>query len=536
MQVKLKALLVDDEVNILRNLQAIIPWESLDIEIYDAKNGVQALEMAAEVKPDLILSDIRMPVMDGITLLQKVREQELACEVILLTGYQDFEYARSGIRLAARDYILKPIDYEELERAIVQTAADIRMKKLEHKNEQKKWGAAFRLAYEKMLYDVLGCSTVQCTTLLALEDELEVEQLSYVVLFVDLDAYTQEYRQWSESERKLWNFAVRNVLEEVLAECRISHAIVQLREGEWCVLVQWYGNQPDSELLLEHAKSWVRSMQEAVRQFNKKTISVAVYPRAASLEELPGVYRHTQYMLHQTPNRADAFVIAERSKAACDDPHVPLWNDVEGMISGLKQMDRQKVESAWQSFSANLRAVAEKSHVRVEHILHYLILHMMRELKELGVLSAAKEADIWTKLETDCTVKALWTTIEQMIEESLEAAAHRKSSDVLMTLSKDYIDKHLAKDVGVDEMADHLGISCSYFSLLFKQHFGETFVEYVTRQRMELAKSLLARSDKSVTQIGKMVGYAERRYFTKVFQKYVRLTPSEYREARQLES
>lgn len=529
--------MVDDEVNILRNLQAIIPWESLNIEIYDAKNGVQALETALEVKPDLILSDIRMPIMDGITLLQKLREQELPCEVILLTGYQDFEYARSGIRYAARDYILKPIDYEELERTIAQTATDIRVKKLEHKNERKKWGTAFRLAYEKMLYDVLlNYSTVQCKTLLALEDDLEVEQLSYVVLFVDLDAYAQEYRQWSESERKLWNFAVRNVLEDVLAECRISHAIVQLREGEWCVLVQWCGDRPDDGPLLEHAESWVRSMQEAVQQFIKKTISVAVYPRTASLDELPDVYRHTQYMLHQTPNRTEAFVIAERSQTACDDPHVPLWNDVEGMISGLKQMDRQKVESAWQSFSANLRSVAEKSHVRVEHILHYLILHMMRELKELGVLSAAKEADIWMKLETDCTVKALWTTIEQMIEESLEAAAHRKSSDVLMALSKDYIDKHLAKDIGVDEMADYLGISCSYFSLLFKQHFGETFVEYVTRQRMELAKSLLARSDKSVTQIGKMVGYAERRYFTKVFQKYVRLTPSEYREARQLES
>ncbi len=82
-------------------------------------------------------------------------------------------------------------------------------------------------------------------------------------------------------------------------------------------------------------------------------------------------------------------------------------------------------------------------------------------------------------------------------------------------------------------LADYLGISGSYFSLLFKQHVGETFVEYVTKQRMEIAKSLLALSDKSVTQIGQMVGYAERRYFTRVFSKYTCMLPSEFRERHQ---
>jgi two-component system response regulator YesN len=84
----------------------------------------------------------------------------------------------------------------------------------------------------------------------------------------------------------------------------------------------------------------------------------------------------------------------------------------------------------------------------------------------------------------------------------------------------------------VEEVADHLGISNSYFSLLFKAHFGETFVEYVTKQRMEQAKSMLRASDKSITKICALVGYTHRRYFTKVFQKYTGMTPSEYRESK----
>ena len=107
----------------------------------------------------------------------------------------------------------------------------------------------------------------------------------------------------------------------------------------------------------------------------------------------------------------------------------------------------------------------------------------------------------------------------------------KKTSDVLMLSARDYIERNLSADLGIDMLADYLGISGSYFSLLFKQHFGETFVEYVTKQRMEMAKSLLALSDKSVTQVGAMVGYAERRYFTKVFSKYTGMLPSAFRES-----
>jgi len=98
-----------------------------------------------------------------------------------------------------------------------------------------------------------------------------------------------------------------------------------------------------------------------------------------------------------------------------------------------------------------------------------------------------------------------------------------------MLSAQSYIQHHLEADFGIDDVSHYLGISSSYFCFLFKNHFGETFVEYLTRHRMEIAKSLLASSEKSITQIGIQVGYHERRYFTKVFQKYTGMTPSEYR-------
>ncbi|MNI35440.1 HTH-type transcriptional regulator YesS [compost metagenome] len=122
--------------------------------------------------------------------------------------------------------------------------------------------------------------------------------------------------------------------------------------------------------------------------------------------------------------------------------------------------------------------------------------------------------------------------MKALVEQGHETNQKKKNSDILMESAKTYIRLHFSTDFGIDEIAESLGISSSYFSLLFKQHFGETFVEYVTKHRMEHAKSLLLMSDKSITDIGKSVGFAERRYFTKVFQKFTGEIPSEYRDKR----
>lgn len=253
----LKVLLVDDEAPILNNLKKVIPWADLGMEVMGlARSGQEALALYEEEVPDIVLCDIFMPVMDGLTFVGELRKRGCTAEVLLITGYQEFEYARLAIKYKVRDYICKPIHYKELENTL----------------------------------------------------RLIGEQLTH--------------------SRKL-------------------------------------------------------------------------------------------------------------------DP------------------------------------------------LQFAAIHMKNQ---------------------------------EMIEPT------KKSSQHLMTEAITYIMGRLDKDLGIEELAGHLGISSSYFCLLFKNHLGITFVEYLTNQRIEAAKYLLTHSDKSVTQIGIGLGYHERRYFTKVFQRYTSMTPSEFRE------
>ncbi|WP_409341573.1 response regulator [Paenibacillus sp. MBLB4367] len=526
----LKALLVDDEINILRNLQKVIPWEEIGFEIVGlAGNGVKALEMAEAHQPDLVLSDIRMPVMDGITFVQKLRELNGECECVMLTGYQDFEYARSVMRFGVKEYMLKPIDYEELEQVVRKTAAAIRTKRQEAKSEARKWGSVVSLAYEKILYDFLmDYTSVAAHPLLAAE-ELQLEELEYALLLVDLDRYSQLSVGWSEKERKLWNFAIRNVLQEALEDEKKKYAVLQMREGEWCLLIE----HPASDAAFGggQALRWAEQVREAVKQNVKLGVCVGINPRLVAAGQLSAAYKSVQRAVSLAPGEG-LLMAADDELGVSKEPVDFLWNLVERMVSGLKQCDRSHTEEALQKLNQHLKTIPDASLLRVQQILHFLVLHLLREMREMDVLSQAEEESIWGKLGRCVGSKDLLVVMNELINQCLQVVVGKKSSVVLMISAKDYIDKRLSADLGIEEVADYLGISSSYFSLLFKQHYGITFVEYVTKLRMETAKSLLVMSDRSVAQIGEAVGYLERRYFTKVFQKYTGMTPSEYRESK----
>ncbi|MBO9599023.1 MAG: response regulator [Cohnella sp.] len=527
---KLKALLVDDEINILKNLQLVIPWDALDIEVIGmAKNGQLALELAREHRPQLILCDIRMPVMDGIEFLGALREFDPDAEVIMLTGYQDFNYVRSVMRYEVKDYILKPIDYEELEKTISRLADDIRERSVEQITIQQEWKQVFHLAYEKILYDRLVDLGGGSTKPFAKLHELDERSLSFAMMLVDVADYTKKERTWEEKERKLWNFAIHNLLQENMASFGVASSVLQVRNGEWCVLVE---TMPPETFERQQCVKWGEQLRHAVESYLKLTIRVALHPAPVSLDQLARTYKSLQRSLNLSQNAADGVVLSEKPRGGLDTPE-QLWDRIEEMVTGLKRCDRRRTESALRELNESFRLLPEASFERIAPILHYLCIHLLREMRGMDVMTREAEAAIWRQIDRNQGIRETLSVINRLVDLSLDSVMKKKTSDVLMLSAKDYIERNLSADLSIDALAEYLGISGSYFSLLFKQHVGETFVEYVTKQRMEMAKSLLALSDKSVTQIGQMVGYVERRYFTRVFSKYTGMLPSEFRDRHQ---
>ncbi len=527
---RLKALLIDDEVNILKNLQAVIPWEELDIELIGtARNGEQALELAREHRPQLIMCDIRMPVMDGIEFLGELRQFDTSAEVIMMTGYQDFSYVRSVIRYEVKDYILKPIDYEELVETIRKLADAVREKSMEQRSMQQEWKQVFHLAYEKVLYDQITDLGGSASGPILRLGELEGENLAFAMMLVDVEDYSKREKIWDDKERKLWNFAINNILQENLTAFGVVHTVIQVRSGEWCVLIE--RSAPD---LYERVQclSWAETLRQAVQSYLKLSIRVALHPAEVTLKQLSKTYKSLQRSLYLSSTAHEGVIVSERARGSSETSQ-QLWDTIEEMVTGLKRCDRRRTETALRELNESFKSLPENSFERVAPIVHYLCIHLLREMREMEVIGRHEETEIWRQIDRHQGIRETLQVVNQLVDQSLESVMKKKTSDVLMLSAKDYIERNLSAELSIDVLAEYLGISGSYFSLLFKQHFGETFVEYVTKQRMEMARSLLALSDKSVTQVGLMVGYAERRYFTRVFSKYTGMLPSEYREQQQ---
>jgi YesN/AraC family two-component response regulator len=426
---KLKAVLVDDELPILHNLSNVLPWERWDIELVAlARNGVEALAAVREHHPDILLSDIRMPVMDGMELLAEVREFSEECEILMLTGYQEFEYARTALQYKVRDYILKPIDYDKLGETVEKLAGDIRARKLAMRLSEDKRRRSASLVYDKLVHDVaLGLNPEEARQPL-LDAGIAVDRLHYDLLLVE--AAVEE-----DSSEEL-----EAILRESPSLGGVKPLVLKLGEAKWLLLLD-----------------------------------------------------------QENPNALPEAVDPVTQMTASGSTQVTAW------LGALSAM------------------VLEKAHIRVQarQLPGPVPFHRLPQaLEELRRNSGREQP------QDRRTGGSLLTT-----GAADGAAMTRKRGERLIGKAGDYIRRNLSSDIGIEEVASHLGISCSYFSMLFKAHFGETFVEHVTRQRMERAMALLLTSDKSITRIGMSVGYAERRYFTKVFQKYAHVTPSEYREA-----
>jgi two-component system response regulator YesN len=530
-----KVLLVDDEAHITRNLEKVIPWEMLGLTVAGvAKNGVEALELMEQGPIDLLLCDIRMPVMDGLELVRHIREKEIACDIIMLSGYQDFTYTRTAIQYGVNDYMLKPIPYDELTGVIARIMANQRNKQKQKLEEKQKLGRMIDLASEKILYDIIMDYTdVTADNWLLTGDEQQLKEQQFVLIVLDLDVSsekTKDWRDWSDKERKLWNFAVCNVLREKLHQQSLHHAVIQIRDGEWCVLIEVDKDIPYN---LAQIKEWTEMLLITVSGHVKLNLFAGIFREFASVADLSSAYKVVQQGMQLTPVH-DVIAVYPSEQMRSSKADQAFWDTAEKIIGAVKRGDSITVDFELQSVTLLLQQMNEPSLGRVKPLLHFFVLHLMREMKEMGVFTREQEDMLWRRLDRRFGIKDLLSVIRQVTSTVSEKSMDKKKqSERSMAEARSFLDRNLYRDLSVEEAATHVGLSTSYFSLLFKQTFGETFIEYVTRQRMERAKVMLADTQKSVAQIAKEVGYAERRYFTKVFMKYTGENPTDYRSKHQ---
>lgn len=515
-----KVMIVDDETWIRKGIKAQIAWDSLGLVAdSEAPDGVEALKTAEERMPDILITDVRMPEMDGLQLAEELLKLNPRLKVIVVSGYSEFNYVKAAIQLPAVSYILKPINPEELNQTLQRTVERLESESIEQRAIHYLPDVVVKHAAD-LCYGT-GSQSVISSFLDAMQlRKMEGRCMAAVLLHYDDSGYDAESMSslvdkaaaslpMGSRRFLLWERGGKRLSAIVFAHDRtglhmyIKNLLLALGKenigGVWAAA----GNPVDGKEV--HLLS--RSYQEALDMSERYSI----HRKETFLPYTPGEEEQTAftYPLHLEKKMNDA--LARHDRDGC-------VSAVREMIHYFHEAEGATLKHARSFFLSVVSDI-------VRSILSMPTFH--ERLVDKG-FEFCLRIDSYEDLQR----MADWLTA--YLQEAVDVHEQANQRDVHRNIlaAADYIREHYRENMSLNFVSTRYYITSSYFSSMFKEIIGENFVEFLTRIRMEKAKEMLENTALKVGQISEMVGYADNRYFSKLFKKHTGLMPTEFRQTR----
>lgn len=536
----LKVFLVEDESIVREGLRDNIPWQQYGYEfVGEASDGEMALPLIQKAKPDVLLTDIKMPFMDGLSLSKLVHQEFPEMKIIIISGYDDFEYARGAILVGAEQYLLKPITRAALQKALAELKTKIETER-EQKNYQEKFQSEAREYEQFSRTDFFvkvfeGRMPVQDMYEEAAKLSLKINAPCYNILLFSLQEKRTAEDRGTESEgfaRKReellhyfirypenlvfrWNVNTYGVL--------IKGSAAQMQElGARCLENVDRICHPAEDLL-----DWYVALGEPVERLS---LLAECYSKANHLF----AYRFLRPQLHVFTVETMGRIVPEKEEGGSIRDIDPAKMEAELIRDFLLQGARDEVADFVENY---LLAVGEA--LQSAMFRNYLTLHVyfaaVSYVESLGcgreeLLQLLNDGGLTPEGQYD--VDALPDYLCGLIERAMELRDRESDNQSKHILKKalTYIEENYSQEsLSLNSVAGEVNVSANYFSAIFSQAMQVTFVEYVTGKRMDKAKRLLRQTQMHTGEIAMEVGYKDPHYFSFVFKKTQGCTPREYR-------
>ena len=530
-----KIIIADDEDNVREGIRDSLKWSELGFELVgDFANGREVLQSFEQLQPDVVLTDINMPLMDGLDVTRYLYEHYPQTKIIILTGYDEFEYAQQALKLKVHDYILKPNTSDELSQILAKVKADLDDEHLKVEDLSKlkqQLRESLPLVRERFL-NQLVIGELRGSKL---EDKLSYLDIDlsgshYVVAVIDVDDHGELQRFYPESESELLYFAVCNISGEIIA--REKKGIVFQNNNETTIVIL-FGEE--IEALRDKAMLIFEEINQSVREYLKFTVSIGIGDICSSLHKIHHSHKKASSALDYRFFLGKDRIIHIGDMEEQDKMSIPYDKRWERkLMTSLKSGTQLEISSIVEKIIENLKESylpMDRCYIHIQQII-VSILDMMEELEihetpydsasspltEIYVLKTLDELEDWLKRY------CLQTT--SLILETRNNACKMQALRAEAYIKENYADT----DMSMDRVCKYLVLSISYFSLIFKNHTGETFISYLTRIRVEKAKELLKCTDLKTYEIADRIGYADPHYFNLIFKKATGMTPTMYRK------
>ena len=526
-----KVILVDDEEEVREAIRKRINWEEIGFTVVGtAENGEEALELAEACEPDVVMTDIQMPFMDGLTLLKKLKEKLPDLRSVIFSGYDDFEYAKEAIRLESEEYILKPVDADEL-RAIftrIKERLDEQMRQRRNVEQLSKYYEEIRpMMKEQLIIGLLEGRELQFDLERYQKDyDFQIESAFYCAGAFRITPLKDNSE---ELNRNLMAVSLKQIVVERFKEVLPVEALVYL--DTVCVLARLKSTSQFNDFVNEMDK--VCKVAHRSLSANVSAGIGRVYGNAESI--------HTSFL-----EAKDAFhhrIFVGENQAICIndvDPSCPLEDYVSE--KQIRHIMRQVKVGTKESLQEEIRQFVDKlkrTNVNLNQLQIFYAEFVVELLRLSRGHSISPTETGFGSINTNEELEG-FASMDEFADRLIELTGilwEKISNGRLDTTkklaedAKQYIADHYSESkLSVDEICSHLGVGTSYFSSVFKKETGVSFVTYLTDLRMTEAQRLLDTTDEKSYIIAGMVGYDEPNYFSYVFKKHFGISPSKYRK------
>lgn len=536
---EIKVFLVEDEMVIRRGIKNSIDWEKEGyIFCGEASDGELAYPMIIKEKPDILITDIRMPFMDGLELCKLVKKELPNIKILILSGYDEFDYAKEAIRLGVTEYLLKPISSGKLLEALNGVSESIRREK-EDKDLVRKYMEEMRenTEHEKQkFFEQMIAGNLSMADALETGKKYEMN-LSAGMYNLLLFRFTlgEENRKSGELLGEA-EYAIKKLTE------RLEYVFEFQRDVEgWAVLLM----ADNEEQMSERVKELSKDLEEIMKNYSTIAYFGGIGQPVARLRELEESFREAERALAaRFTMELNRIISVEDIRMAqnvdtLDDIEITSFGEIEKTRTMLEKFLNNGAEDEIDEFvdvyinelpEENLKSVLMRQYIIMD--AYIVMMSFCEKIEGIEGEMQAQSEELKNSMKTIQTLEEIKNYIRMLLKKIIgvrDTISGRRYSDII-EIAKDQIRKtYMSDEISLNTIAAEVGMSPSYFSSIFSKEMGKTFVEYLTEIRMDRAKELLMCSSMKTSEIGYEVGYKDPHYFSYIFKKTQNCTPKEFR-------
>lgn len=536
---EIKVFLVEDEMVIRRGIKNSIDWEKEGyIFCGEASDGELAYPMIIKEKPDILITDIRMPFMDGLELCKLVKKELPNIKILILSGYDEFDYAKEAIRLGVTEYLLKPISSGKLLEALNGVSESIRREK-EDKDLVRKYMEEMRenTEHEKQkFFEQMIAGNLSMADALETGKKYEMN-LSAGMYNLLLFCFTlgEENRKSGELLGEA-EYAIEKLTERLEYVFEFQRGV----EG-WAFLLM----ADNEEQMSERVKELSKDLEEIMKNYSTIAYFGGIGQPVARLRELEESFREAERALAaRFTMELNRIISVEDIRMAqnvdtLDDIEITSFGEIEKTRTMLEKFLNNGAEDEIDEFvdvyinelpEENLKSVLMRQYIIMD--AYIVMMSFCEKIEGIEGEMQAQSEELKNSMKTIQTLEEIKNYIRMLLKKIIgvrDTISGRRYSDII-EIAKDQIRKtYMSDEISLNTIAAEVGMSPSYFSSIFSKEMGKTFVEYLTEIRMDRAKELLMCSSMKTSEIGYEVGYKDPHYFSYIFKKTQNCTPKEFR-------